>query len=127
MVAIAVNGAVVSDVQSGIPLDFTVTAASPLGAEVTISWLLDGIPVGSGRDIVLVLAPGPHTVVARATNGVDTHEIEAQITASGASPQKPPVVNGGPEAGALLVGGVAVAVVAALGAAWYVLRRRKLA
>lgn len=124
LVAIAVNGAVTAEVLAGPVYTFSVSASAPLASEVSVTWFVDGIQVGTGRQVDLSLAPGPHTVEARVTNGLETQSLTAQITATG---QEPPGPDGDGGSSFALLAGVAAAGagLSIVAAAWFLARRRK--
>jgi len=123
LTAIALNGAVTSEVAANVPVTLTLGSASPFSSDVEIRWLIDGLEVGRGRSLQVTFTPGPHTIRAEATNGVETKFLEAQVTVTApAAPPNPPAPGGdlGPVVAAAAVGG-GLAVVAA---GWFFTRRR---
>ena len=123
LTAIALNGAVTSEVAANVPVTLTLGAASPFSFDVEIRWLIDGLEVGRGRSLQVTFTPGPHTIRAEATNGVETKFLEAQVTVTAPAASPNPPAPGGdlrPVVAAAAVGG-GLAVVAA---GWFLTRRR---
>jgi hypothetical protein len=123
LTAIGVNGAVAHEVEALVPLTFSLSAAAPLGAEITVTWLLDGEIVGVSRTIDLTLSPGHHTVTARVSNGIETKSIDLALVATPVGPPGPGA--GGADFGFLILAGAAAAGAAVVAGAVYIGRKRR--
>jgi len=123
LTAIALNGAVASEVDAHVRLALVLGAASALAQDVQVRWFVDGVYVGAGQGYTVTLDPGAHTIRAEATNGIETRTLETQVTATAAPGGTPPPPRGA-DLGLVVAAGAVGAGLAVVGAGWFLARRR---